>query len=149
MLQLLAGNVALAFLIAFLQRMFLLFTGPLVGNMGGYADLHGRYAGVLDVLLVLPAFLLIVSSLLYFRDQEHPQIPMINVLALTFSSIAMIANGGGNIVFHFSIFMVVAIVAYYEDLFLITVMTALFAVQHLAGSSLSQNSYSVHPHIRL
>lgn len=133
MLQLLAGSVALAFLTAVLQRSFQLFTGPLVGNMGGYADLHGRYAGALDVLLALPAVLLIVSSLLYSRNQEHPQIPLINVLAFTFSSIAMVANGGGNIVFHFSIFMVVAIVAYYEDIFLITVMTVLFAVQHLVG----------------
>ncbi|WP_281888589.1 hypothetical protein [Paenibacillus sp. YYML68] len=35
--------------------------------------------------------------------------------------------------FHFSIFMVVAAVAYYEQIRLVLLMTVLFAVQHVAG----------------
>jgi len=52
---------------------------------------------------------------------------------MTCSSMAMIAAGYGMIEYHFSIFMVLAIVSYYENIKMIMVMSAIFLVQHLAG----------------
>lgn len=56
-----------------------------------------------------------------------------NTLTITFSSMSIIAGGEGMVEYHFSIFMVVAIVGYYEKVNLIIVMTLLFTIQHLFG----------------
>lgn len=66
-------------------------------------------------------------------NREHPFLPLFNTLTITFSSVSMIAGGEGMVEYHFSIFMVVAIIGYYESIKLILIMTAIFAVQHLAG----------------
>lgn len=54
-------------------------------------------------------------------------------LSLTFGSIAIIAGGNGLVEYHFSIFMVLAIILYYENIPLLLVSTAVFAAQHLLG----------------
>ncbi|MGO4376447.1 hypothetical protein AB4Z21_37975, partial [Paenibacillus sp. MCAF20] len=88
---------------------------------------------VMNLLAFLPFAAWIIAILLYRRDRNHVQIPLLNALSLTLSSFSVIAGAGGAVEFHFSIFMVIAIVAYYERISLIVVMTVLFAVQHVAG----------------
>ncbi|GLC87286.1 methyl-accepting chemotaxis protein [Lysinibacillus piscis] len=88
----------------------------------------GRY-----VLLMIPFIFLLYAVYLYLQNYEHPLVPWINTLALTFGSIAIISSSGGGVEFHFSIFMVLAIAAYYEDIRLMVMMTVIFAVQHIAG----------------
>ncbi|QHE51784.1 hypothetical protein GS400_06915 [Pontibacillus sp. HMF3514] len=51
----------------------------------------------------------------------------------TFISIAMIVNGEGMVVYHFSIFLVVSLIAFYDRIDIIAIMTAIFAVFHLSG----------------
>ncbi|WP_337099570.1 methyl-accepting chemotaxis protein [Paenibacillus sp. YIM B09110] len=104
---------------------------------------------VMNLLALLPFAAWIIAFLLYRRDRNHSHIPLLNALSLTLSSFSVIAGAGGAVEFHFSIFMVIAIVAYYERISLIVVMTVLFAVQHVAGLYLfptyvfGTNDYSI------
>ena len=69
----------------------------------------------------------------YQKQHDHRLVPLLNTLTLTFASMSIISGGGGTVEFHFSIFMVLAIVAYYENMKLIAIMTVLFALQHILG----------------
>ncbi|MNI03041.1 Methyl-accepting chemotaxis protein McpC [compost metagenome] len=86
-----------------------------------------------NILLLLPVVLFIVIVYLFRKQNDHPQIPILHAVTLTFTSISIIAGGGGSVEFHFSIFMVLAMLAYYEDVKLILISTVIFAVQHLLG----------------
>lgn len=86
-----------------------------------------------NVLFAIPFVLLAICLYVYRKDKEHEALPWINVVGLTFSSMSIISGAGGGVEFHFSIFMVIAAAAYYENVKLIGLMTILFAIQHLAG----------------
>lgn len=88
---------------------------------------------VLNSFLVIPVVMVIPALWLYKQQAESRTIPWLNMLALTFASMSTISGGGGMTEYHFSIFMVVAMLAYYEDIILIVVMTVLFALQHIVG----------------
>lgn len=88
---------------------------------------------ITNIFLLIPVILFIISFSLYQSKKDHRLLPLLNTLTITFSSISMIAGGEGMVEYHFSIFMVVAIIGYYEQIKLILVMTSIFAVQHLAG----------------
>ncbi len=88
---------------------------------------------ITNIFLVLPILFLMITFFLYRLNKNHPLIPLLNTLTISFSSMSMIAGGQGMVEYHFSIFMVVAIIGYYETISLIVVMTALFAVQHIVG----------------
>ncbi|GBF73532.1 hypothetical protein PA598K_01828 [Paenibacillus sp. 598K] len=131
MLWMAAGIVLLSGLVHVLQRVYHVFVGH-------HVSMHGEQASAsplaLNVFLAAPIVLLIAGLYLYVaRGKDHPWIPACLVLALTMGSMSIIAGGGGGVEFHFSIFMVVAFVAYYENTRLVLLMTALFAIQHLAG----------------
>lgn len=100
------------------------FTGP---------EYSSRFGLLLNLILAIPIVTLAAGFALYLKNRAHPWIPLLNTVTLTFCSISTIAGGGGQVELHFSIFMVVAILAYYESVSLILVMTAIFTVQHLAG----------------
>lgn len=89
---------------------------------------------ITNIFLLIPVFFFIISYSLYRIKKDHHSLPLLNILSISFSSISMIAGGDGMVEYHFSIFMVIAIVAYYESVILIVIMTAIFTVQHLAGS---------------
>lgn len=55
------------------------------------------------------------------------------MLALTFASISTVAGGQGLVEYHFSIFVVLAILSFMRRIDLILMSTGIFAVQHLAG----------------
>ena len=83
-------------------------------------------------LLVLIA-LAILTIIFYKVDKDHPMVPLLVTLTLTFSSIGTVIGGEGMVEYHFSIFMVVAILSYYENVKLIFLMTGIFAVEHITG----------------
>ncbi len=85
--------------------------------------------------LAVPAILVILTGLLYTFNKSHHLIPLMVTLTLSFSSIGTVIGGEGMVEYHFSIFMVVAILAYYENIKLLMVMTGIFAVEHLVGFS--------------
>src|SRR5690606_15069278 len=88
---------------------------------------------ITNIFLILPILVFISALFLYLKKRDHSLIPPLNTLAITFASMSMIAGGEGMIEYHFSIFMVIAMIGYYERAGLIIVMTVLFAVQHIAG----------------
>ncbi|WP_159887337.1 methyl-accepting chemotaxis protein [Paenibacillus puerhi] len=89
----------------------------------------------LGQVLILAASLIPVAAgiFIYLRDSAHRALPWLVTLALTLASISIISGSGGGVEFHFSIFMVVAAAAYYENIRLIWLMTSLFAIQHVGG----------------
>ncbi|WP_186438375.1 methyl-accepting chemotaxis protein [Cohnella terricola] len=129
MLGLTCGTVLISLVAHLLHRVYQVFdhqTGM------AHATVHSS-AWLLNIILLIPIAFSLFAFIQYRRDQEHPVIPYLNTLAMTFASMSMIAGAGGMVEFHFSIFMVVAIIAYYEDWRLISLSTALFAIQHVLG----------------
>jgi len=86
-----------------------------------------------NVLLAWALLLWIAGFVLYMKNKTQAALPWVNALTLTFASISIISGSGGGVEFHFSIFMVIAAAAYYDNVRIILMMTLLFAVQHLAG----------------
>ena len=84
-------------------------------------------------LIAIPIVLCIISWLLYFKNAKDERLSWLLMLALTFSSIAIIAAGNGLVEYHFSIFMVLAFIGTFQNIRLVVVSTVIFAVQHLAG----------------
>lgn len=76
----------------------------------------------------------IVGAIILYRTRKHAlYIPRLIALSLTFSSMAIIASGQGMAEYHFSIFMVMAAISYFESARIIITSTLLFAVHHLVG----------------
>ncbi|RFU70404.1 methyl-accepting chemotaxis protein [Peribacillus saganii] len=86
---------------------------------------------ILNVLLIIPILLWTVSFVYYRNQKTHDRIPLFLTLSLTFSSISIIAGGDGLVEYHFSIFMVIASLAYFNSINLILVSTIIFAIHHL------------------
>lgn len=82
---------------------------------------------------IITAILFIFSAFLYKWKNNHKLLPILNTVLFTFISISMITFGDGMVVYHFSIFMVIAVIAYYEDIKLISIMTIIFAIQHVGS----------------
>lgn len=102
--------------------------------MGDHMMFSGTgYNITLNVLFAVPIILVSVAFIFYMKNKEHSAIPPLVTASLTFSSISIIAGGGGMVELHFSIFMMVAIIAYYEQIKLISLSTFIFAVQHILG----------------
>ena len=84
------------------------------------------------IVAALPVVFLLLSYYSKLRNADS-HIPIYNMLSMTFASISMVAGANGMVEFHFSIFMVVAIVAFYQSVGLIIGMTLIFAVEHVLG----------------
>lgn len=132
MLQMSSGAVVLACFIHLLTRVFHLNLNSHSGSSGMMSMIETSDF-VLNLLLFIPILTLFLGITLYRKAPTKSSIAILNTLTLTFSSIAVISGAGGSVEFHFSIFMIVAIVAYYEQIKLILLTTALFAAQHLIG----------------
>ncbi|QJD84415.1 methyl-accepting chemotaxis protein [Cohnella herbarum] len=108
-------------------------THAIYQNQSGH---HGsnleQYRWLTWTLFVLPLISIGLSAFGLFKGTVS-RVPLYNTLTLTLSSISIIAGAGGRVEFHFSIFMVIAIIAYYESISLILISTAIFAVQHLGA----------------
>ncbi|ULO05831.1 methyl-accepting chemotaxis protein [Paenibacillus sp. 19GGS1-52] len=84
------------------------------------------------IVAILP---LVFLALSYYSKliKTESQIPLYNSLSMTFASISMVVGANGMVEFHFSIFVVIAIIAFYEDIKLIIIMTVIFAIEHILG----------------
>lgn len=122
--------VVLSLLLHFLHRTLGVFSMSMAGSQA--TPVHVSPV-LLNVVMLLPVLCAVVMIGLYFFDTDNRYLPLVTVLSLTFSSISMVSGSGGDVVFHFSIFMVLAIAAFYEDIRLLLVMTGLFAIEHLVG----------------
>jgi methyl-accepting chemotaxis protein len=102
--------------------------------MNGIGEASKSVYMVTNLLIGIPIVLfLVVLYLYYFVEKEHKQLPLLITLTLTFTSIGIIATGQGMIEYHFSIFMVIAIIAYFDSIKNILVSTVIFALHHFVG----------------
>jgi methyl-accepting chemotaxis protein len=83
--------------------------------------------------MLVPVLFAAAALIVWRLRAAQAVLPLLNTLALTMASISMIAGGGGMIEYHFSIFMVLAILVYYENVRLLLVSTVLFAAQYAIG----------------
>ncbi|HWO55002.1 MAG TPA: methyl-accepting chemotaxis protein [Paenibacillus cookii] len=137
MLQLSAAVILLSVFPHLLNGHWDVFTGMNAATMEGMGmgvmNYTARFRVILNLLLVIPFALWATGLIVFRRKADQRWIPVLNTLALTFASISIIAGGGGHVELHFSIFMVIAILAYYENISLVVLMTVIFALQHAAG----------------
>lgn len=126
--------IVLALIINFLGRYLHLFNHSHGGgSMVASSEIESQFGIALNILLFLPIVIFVVSIFFYRRNNNHPIIPYLLTLALTFGSIAIISGGSGRVEFHFSIFMVVAALGFYQEIKLLAIMTVIFAIQHILG----------------
>jgi len=132
LLMILSGcSVGLAIIIHILHRQFNFLSSYL--SLSGIGSLSGGLTVLTNILLLIPFALFIIALWLFRKEKMHPRIPIYLTLTLTFSSIATIAGGNGLVEYHFSIFMVVAIIASFAKIRLILLSLSVFAVHHFAG----------------
>ncbi|MGE6377726.1 methyl-accepting chemotaxis protein [Peribacillus muralis] len=126
-----AGTVLMGIFIHLLHR----YTGFLEEYliMREIAQLPSHLSFSLFILFLLPIIFFIMASIFYKKNRNHPLLPWFITLCLTFSSISMIAGGNGLVEYHFSIFMVIALIAFFDSIRLVLLSTMIFAIQHLAG----------------
>ncbi|WP_170289464.1 methyl-accepting chemotaxis protein [Metabacillus lacus] len=126
-----AGVVFISIVVHGLHR----FTGFLSDYklIRGTEELSGFQPVLLNILFWIPIILVIAASIYYKKNKEHSWIPILITLTLTFASISIVAGGNGMVEYHFSIFMVLAFIAYFASVKLMALSTAIFTVQHLAG----------------
>lgn len=124
--------VCLSFFIHFMHRS--------IGWLDMYLMISPYHSGqtaslvpILNILLLIPLLFWPVAFFLYKQNYLHPALPWLIMLSLTLGSISIIAGGNGMVEYHFSIFMVLASMAYYEKIRLIVVSSLLFALQHILG----------------
>lgn len=101
--------------------------------MLGVTAWHGSLRVIFLSLVIITIALLISSWMMYKKDHAHPKLHLFMTLTLTHGSMLIIASGNGLVEYHFSIFMVLAFIAYFNSVPLILVSTVIFAVHHLAG----------------
>lgn len=99
----------------------------------GGKDLSASKTVLFIILLVVPVLLLISSVVVHKREKDSKMLPLFLTLTFTFTSIGMIAAGNGFTEYHFSIFMMLALISYFRSVQLIAISTVIFAVHHLLG----------------
>lgn len=129
------GSIVISGAIYMLYRFTSIFTGIMAhGIHGAPSVVHSSLVSLsVNMFMIVPVVIFLTALYMYNRQSDHPLIPLLNMLTLTLSSMSIIAGGGGTVELHFSIFMMIAIIAYYEDIRLIVISTVLFVIQHLAG----------------
>ncbi|WP_176555703.1 methyl-accepting chemotaxis protein [Virgibacillus ndiopensis] len=134
MLYMAGAVILLAILVNILGRHFHLFNySHGGGNFVTSYEIEAQFGQALYILLLIPTLFFVLSMVLYAKNKTNKYIPLLLTLAFTFGSIAIISGGSGRIEFHFSIFMVVAALGFYQEIKLLMLMTVMFAVQHIVG----------------
>lgn len=128
MILLTGGTLLFSFLFHFLHRQLGLFH-----SMSGMGELSAGMFFLQNIFLIIPILLFVPALLLHNKDEYASLFQLFIILTLTFSSISIIAGGGGLVEMHFSIFMVLALIAYFNDIKLILISTVIFALQHFIG----------------
>src|SRR5690625_2306005 len=99
----------------------------------GANDLSQGMSTLLYIFLIIPILLLVVSLFIYRNNRQAQTLPLFITLTFTFTSIGMIAAGNGFVEYHFSIFMMLALIAFFRSIPLIAMSTVIFALQHFVG----------------
>ena len=121
--------VILSIVVHLLHRQFNFLDSYLI--IQGITSVTGGLYNLLTVVTYIPILLFILALWLYKKD--HPAQHLLMTLTMTFGSISIIAGGDGLTEYHFSIFMVIAMIANFQQVKYIVISTIIFAVHHLAG----------------
>lgn len=121
--------VLLSIFIHLLHRQFLFLDDYLM--LQGIANPAGGIYVLMNILFVIPIILFGITLWLYKINHDAQRLFI--TLTLTFGSISIIAGGDGLTEYHFSIFMVMAMIASFQQIKYILISTVIFAVHHLSG----------------
>lgn len=102
-------------------------------SLQGILSPMGGTLVLLNLIFMVPIFLLAISVVMYYKNNSHPALPIMLTLTLTAASVSIIAGGNGLVEYHFSIFMVLAIIASFQRISLVIYSTIIFAIHHFAG----------------
>lgn len=111
-----------------------------------FSTSHGLppyYVAISSVAFFIPLGCFLYSVYLYYKTPYHEKLPLWITITLTLSSINMVMGGDGMMEYHFSIFIVIALVAFYDRIRLIVIMSVIFTVQHVLGYFVSPITYFV------
>lgn len=136
--KLMIGLASITFGLNFMVHLFhrLNLMGNMTHGMGNSQDsfmLPEYYDIVSGLFFALPLVLLLSAAYLAFNQAASKVTPYLVTLSLTFSVISMIMGGMGSVEYHFGIFMVIAMMAYYNSIALVSLMSVIFIIQHLLG----------------
>ncbi|WP_419883080.1 methyl-accepting chemotaxis protein [Peribacillus sp. B-H-3] len=131
MIYLTSFTVLLSLMVHLIHRKFSFLADYTAQN--GYGSFSPSIHILQNSLLIVPVILLVSVFAIYKKQPFHPSLQLLITLCLTFSSISIIAGSEGMTEYHFSIFMVLAMIAYFESINFILISTALFAIQHFTG----------------
>ncbi|WP_313891429.1 methyl-accepting chemotaxis protein [Psychrobacillus sp.] len=132
LLWLSTGVTILPSLIYFLHRKSSVFTEHII-LMNGQLNVSKSHEIIVLILISIPIILCIAGWFMYVKDSSDLRIQWILMLTLTFGSIAIIATGNGLVEYHFSIFMVLALIGTFQRISLVVTSTVIFAIHHLLG----------------
>lgn len=93
----------------------------------GVNNLSPSMNTLLYILLGITAALVFTGFALFRTNPNHRILPLIITLALTHGSMLIIASGDGLVEYHFSIFMVLALIAYYNSIAMLSISAGIFA----------------------
>ena len=108
------------------------FLKTYIGMKGITGSLSPSLSILQNILMMLPV-LFLCGALFYYKKKDSGTGSIFLTLSFTFSSISIIAGGDGLVEYHFSIFMVLAFIAFFDSIKLLVISTVIFAVQHLLG----------------
>lgn len=131
MLILTAFVVALSVFVHILHRGFGLMEKTTI--LQGANMYSGGTLILANITLFIPILLLVVAYIFDRANKRDEVVQTWLTITLTASSISIIAGGHGLVEYHFSIFMVMAIIAAFQNVRLILISTGIFAVHHFGG----------------
>ncbi|AWE07500.1 hypothetical protein DCE79_08980 [Lysinibacillus sp. 2017] len=121
--------VVLSVIVHILHRQFHFLDSYLI--VRGITNVTGSMYVIMNILTYIPIVLFAITIWLYKKNHRAQDLLM--TLTLTFGSISIIAGGDGLTEYHFSIFMVVAMIANFQKVKYVIISTIIFAIHHLAG----------------
>lgn len=125
--------LSIAILVLFLHRIVNWIEPYVLIEQSRGAALTPIETGVVITFFAITAGALVAALLLFRKNKEHPTIPYLVMASVTFGSMAIIASGNGMVEYHFSVFMVVAALGYFENVRVVLISTIIFAVHHIEG----------------
>lgn len=83
--------------------------------------------------IILPFISFMLAYSVFLMKKDHMLLRWLHTLTLSFSSISIISGSGGHSAYYFSAFIVIAVIASYDDIRLVLLTDFIFAVQHAVG----------------
>lgn len=123
--------VVFAWLVFLLHRYFGFLQAEVMYRNGQLMTTTAAYI-VLTLLLLMTA-LQTAGIMMYYKSPANKQLPFIITLTLTLTSIATIAAGSGLVEYHFSIFVVMALITMFQRKKLVLMASGIFLTQHIGG----------------